>query len=162
AVGSVVCQIAKAMDGTVIGSAGTDKKCEWLKAVAHADTAINYRTTPNLTRALGEAAPKGIDVYFDNVGGAHLQAALNGLKTFGRIAACGMISQYNAAGPVAAPANLIYVVTKRLRMEGFIVLDHFDLLPAFQKDMAGWIREGKMKWEETIVDGLENAPKAFL
>lgn len=162
AVGSIVCQIAKIKSGTVIASAGSDAKCTWLKEVARVDAAINYRTAPNLTASVKAAAPKGLDIYFDNVGGAHLEAALTNLKQFGRIAACGMIGQYNSASPQQGPTNIVLVVSKRLRMEGFIVSDHLDLLPPFIDDMGRWVAEGKIKWEETVMEGIESAPRALL
>jgi len=162
AVGSIVCQIAKAKGATVIGSAGSDEKCAWLKEVAHVDAAINYKTAGNLTVALKTAAPKGLDVYFENVGAEHFEAALNLMKPFGRIAVCGMIAQYNDSRPIPGPANIVLTVPKRLRIEGFIVSDHLELVPAFQDDMAAWITAGKIKWHETVLDGIENAPKAFL
>ena len=161
AVGSIVCQIAKVKGATVIASAGSDDKCRWLKEVARADHAINYKTAGDLTAALKIAAPRGIDVYFENVGGEHLEAALNLMKPFGRIAVCGLISQYNSQTP-AGPANFPFVVMKRLRIEGFIVSDHLDMLPAFFDDMGAWINQGRIKWEETVVEGIEKAPEAFL
>ena len=108
------------------------------------------------------AAPNGIDVYFDNVGGEHLEAALTAANRFARFALCGMISQYNVAGMPAGPRNIMFAVGKSLRLEGFIVSNHFNLLPEFQKDMAGWIRDGKIAWKETVEHGIENAPAAFL
>ncbi|MFO1186595.1 MAG: NADP-dependent oxidoreductase [Alphaproteobacteria bacterium] len=162
AVGSIVCQIAKVKGATVIASAGSDDKCRWVREVAKADHVINYKTAGNLTAALRAAAPKGIDVYFENVGGEHLEAALEAMKPFGRVAVCGLISQYNAQAPQPGPSNFFYVVVKRLRVEGFIVSDHLDMLPAFFEDMGAWIHQGRIKWEETIVEGIENAPDAFL
>src|SRR5262249_11357776 len=136
AVGSIACQLAKARGATVIGSAGTNEKCAWLRDVAKVDAAINYKTTPNLVPALKAAAPKCICVYFDNVGAGHLEAALTVMKQNGRIAVCGMIAQYNEAGPVAGPSNIIVVIPKRLRLQGFIVFDHFDMFPAFQEEVG--------------------------
>jgi len=162
AVGAVVCQIAKAKGCHVVGSAGSDEKCAWLEGTAGIDKAINYKTCGDLTDAVGKAMPKGIDVYFENVGGAHLEAALEHMRPFGRLVMCGMISQYNATEPPAGPRNLIYMVGKSLRMQGFIVSNHFDLLPDFIRDMSGWIAAGKLKWEETVEEGLERAPHAFL
>lgn len=162
AVGAVVCQIAKAKGCYVVGSAGSDDKCTWLEETAGIDKAINYKTCGNLTEAVGKAFPKGIDVYFENVGGEHLEAALEHMRPFGRLAMCGMISQYNATEAPAGPSNLIYMVGKSLKMQGFIVSNHFDLLPDFIKDMSGWIAEGKLKWEETVEEGIERAPHAFL
>ncbi len=162
AVGAVVCQIAKAKGCTVIGSAGSDDKCKWLEETAGIDKAINYKTCGNLVEAVGKAAPKGIDVYFENVGGEHLEAALEHMRPFGRLAMCGMISQYNNTEPAPGPSNLIYMVGKSLKMQGFIVSNHFDLLPDFIRDMSKWIGEGKIKWEETVEEGIDRAPHAFL
>ena len=162
AVGATACQIAKIRNCRVVGSAGTPEKCRWLEEACGVDATICYREVPDLTRAVAEAFPEGIDVYFENVGGAHLEAALESMKDFGRIPLCGMISRYNDDRPVPGPANLVLAVGRRLRLEGFIVSDHFGRLGDFQRDMAGWIREGRMKWRETVVEGLENAPQAFL
>ncbi|MGI8840734.1 MAG: NADP-dependent oxidoreductase [Caulobacteraceae bacterium] len=161
AVGQVVCQIAKLKGHTVIGSAGGAEKAAWLKEIG-VDHVIDYKAEPDLTAALTRAAPDGIDVYFDNVGGAHLEAALMAARPFGRFALCGMISQYNAADMGAGTRGLILAVGKQLRLEGFIVSSHYDLLPAFLDDMAGWIADGKVKWRETVEEGIENAPAAFL
>ncbi|MGE5567285.1 MAG: NADP-dependent oxidoreductase [Parcubacteria group bacterium] len=161
AVGSVVCQIAKIKGCTVIGSAGGDEKTAFLREIG-VDHVIDYKKVPNLTKALMEAAPKGIDVYFENVGGEHLEAALEAAKPFARFAMCGMISQYNATEPPKGPSNIMYVVGKRIRMEGFIVSDHFDMLPQFLKDMSEWIGSGKLKWKETVDEGIDAAPGAFL
>lgn len=162
AVGSIVCQIAKARGHYVIGSAGSDEKCQWLEREAGVDKAINYKTEGNLDAAVAAAFPKGIDVYFENVGGAHLTAALNNMAIGGRIAVCGMIEQYNATGMPAGPYNFIMTVPRRIKIEGFIVSDHNDLLPAFHADMGQWIAAGKMKWKESIYDGIDKAPEAFL
>jgi NADPH-dependent curcumin reductase CurA len=161
AVGSVVCQIAKIKGHTVIGSAGGAEKVAFLKEIG-VEQVIDYKATDNLTAALLQAAPNGIDVYFDNVGGEHLEAALTAANRFARFALCGMISQYNVAGMPAGPRNIMFAVGKSLRLEGFIVSNHFNLLPEFQKDMAGWIRDGKTAWKETVEHGIENAPAAFL
>ena len=161
AVGQIVCQIAKIKGATVIGTAGGADKVAYLKSIG-VDHAIDYRATKDLTAALMEAAPKGIDVYFENVGGDHLEAAINAARPFARFAFCGMISQYNDTDPTPGPSNLIQIVGKRLRFEGFIVSDHFAEMPAFISDMAGWIKEGKITWRETIDDGVEAAPGAFM
>ncbi len=165
AVGAMVCQIAKLKGCTVVGAAGSDAKVDWLLTELGIDHALNYKTyktAGSLSKALAAACPNGIDIYFDNVGGDHLTAALNVLNDFGRIAACGMISQYNAAEPPPGPPNLINIVGRRLRMQGFIVADHFDLYPAFLDDMTEWMGAGKITWKETVLEGLENAPQAFL
>jgi NADPH-dependent curcumin reductase CurA len=161
AVGSVVCQIARIKGHTVIGSAGGTDKGAFLKQIG-VDHVIDYKTTANLTEALLQAASKGIDIYFDNVGGEHLEAALTAANRFARFALCGMISQYNVAGEPVGPRNLTLAIGKSLRLEGFIVANHFNLLPEFQKEMSGWVREGKLTWRETVEEGIENAPRAFL
>jgi len=162
AVGSIVCQIAKNKGCTVVGSAGSDDKCAWLKDVARADDAINYKTCGDLTQAVRKAMPEGIDVYFENVGGAHLDAALANMRLFGRIALCGMIDQYNATALPEGPHNFVTVIGLRLTLRGFIVTDYADMRPDFLRDMGAWAKEGKLKWHETILDGIERAPEAFI
>ncbi len=159
AVGSVVCQIAKIKGGRVIGSAGGADKIAFLREIG-CDAVIDYKAEENLTKALLREAPQGIDVYFENVGGAHMDAALFAANPFARFAICGMISQYNSAPkPVL---NLGFTVSKKLRLEGFIVSDHADMQPAFMKDMSEWIGSGRIKWRETVDEGIENAAGAFL
>tara|TARA_R110002096_G_scaffold44391_13_gene119358 strand:+ start:4442 stop:5467 length:1026 start_codon:yes stop_codon:yes gene_type:complete len=162
AVGAVVCQLAKAHGCYVVGSAGSDDKCKWLEEVAGIDKAINYKTCGDLDAAVRDAFPKGIDVYFENVGGAHLQAAINYMNPYGRAALCGMIEQYNDKEPRPGPNNLIQIVGKSLKLEGFIVSNHLDIIPDFYAEMAKLIGSGKMKTEQTVEEGIENAPKAFL
>jgi hypothetical protein len=162
AVGSVVCQLAKAHGCYVVGSAGSDEKCRWLEREAGIDKAINYKTCGDLNAAVGTAFPKGIDVYFENVGGAHLEAALNHMNRFGRIALCGMIEQYNDTKPRPGPSNLMLAVAKSLKLQGFIVSNHADLMPRFREEMGRLIAAGKMKWQQSVESGIENAPKAFL
>jgi NADPH-dependent curcumin reductase CurA len=163
AVGSVASQIAKIKGCHVVGSAGSEEKVEWLLDEAKIDYAFNYKTVSenNISSELKKACPEGIDLYFDNVGGKHLEAAIDNMKTFGRVVLCGMISQYNAANPYALP-NLFQAILNRLRLQGFIVLDHNNVLNEFRSSMIRWIGEGKIKWKETITEGLENAPKAFI
>jgi NADPH-dependent curcumin reductase CurA len=161
AVGQVVCQIAKLKGHTVIGSAGGADKVAYLKELG-VDHVIDYKAEPDLTAALMRAAPGGIDVYFENVGGAHMEAALAAARPFGRFALCGMISQYNDTDLGAGVRGLIMVVGKQLRLEGFIVSSHVDLQAAFIRDMSTWIAEGKVKWRETVEHGIDNAPTAFL
>ena len=161
AVGSVVCQIAKLKGHTVIGSAGGADKVAFLKEIG-VDQVIDYKAEKDLTAALRRAAPKGIDVYFENVGGEHLEAALTVANPFARFALCGMIAQYNATEPPKGPSNIIMAVGKSLRLEGFIVSNHFDMAPQYLKALAGWIQSGQFKWKETVETGIENAPKAFL
>jgi len=160
-VGSLVAQIAKIKGATVIGSVGSDDKAAWLKSVG-IDHVVNYKTCGDLLAAVRAVAPKGIDVYFDNVGGAHLEVALELARPFARFAECGMISQYNNTEPTPGPKNLIYVVGKSLKIQGFIVSNYYGQRAQFLADMTQWIADGKIKWEETVETGIENAPKAFL
>ncbi len=164
AVGSAVVQIAKIKNCTVIGSAGGEEKCALVKSLG-ADHVIDYKAVGDyegLLAALREAAPKGIDVYFDNVGGDHFQAAIEASRPFARMAICGMISQYNDTEPTPGPSNVIQIVGKQLQIKGFIVSTHIDMQPDFIRDMAGWIASGQMKFEETVMDGIEKAPAAFM
>ncbi|MGA4730139.1 NADP-dependent oxidoreductase [Micromonospora taraxaci] len=161
AVGSLVGQIAKLKGaGRVVGSAGSPAKVERLRALGF-DAAFDYHDGP-VRESLRAAAPDGIDVYFDNVGGDHLEAAISVMNLHGRAAICGMIAQYNATEPPAAPRNLALVIGKRLTLRGFLVNDHNDVRSAFVSDVAGWLRDGTLSYDETIVDGIENAPSAFL
>lgn len=164
AVGSTVVQIAKIKGCTVIGSAGGTEKCALVKSLG-ADACIDYRAAadyPALLAALRAAAPKGIDVYFDNVGGDHLQAAIECARAFARMAICGMIAQYNDTEPRPGPNNVIQIVGKQLQLRGFIVSTHVDMQADFQRDMAAWIQSGQMKFEETVMEGIETAPAAFM
>ncbi|MFI4975331.1 MAG: NADP-dependent oxidoreductase [Caulobacterales bacterium] len=161
AVGQVVCQIAKLRGHKVIGSAGGADKVAYLKDIG-VDVAIDYKAEKSVAAALMRAAPEGIDVYFDNVGGEHLEAALTAAKPFARMALCGMISQYNATDMGEGVRGLIQCVGKQLRLEGFIVSSHFDMMPAFVREVSGWIADGKLKYRETVENGIENAPKAFM
>ena len=162
AVGANVCQIAKLKGCRVIGSCGSDEKAQWLKDECGVDEVINYKTCGDLSAALAAAAPEGIDVYFENVGGEHLQAAINSMNPYGRIAACGMISGYNAANPEPGPNNLMLIVGKKIRITGFIVSDHVDMRDAFLSEMIPWIQAGKIKSHETVVEGIDHAVDAFL
>ena len=165
AVGSTVCQIAKLKGCTVVGSAGSDEKAAWLKSLG-VDHVVNYRTATDLNAALSAAAPKGIDIYFDNVGGEHLEVALDLARPFARFVECGMISAYNDKTPAAGPRNLMMVVGKNITMRGFIVTSLFakypDLMGRFRTEMGQWVAEGKVRWEETVEDGIANAGPAFL
>jgi len=162
AVGANVCQIAKLKGCRVIGSVGSDAKGKWLLDECGVDAVINYKTCGDLTEALAAAAPDGVDVYFENVGGDHLQAALNVMNPFGRIAACGMIASYNNAEPAPGPNNLMLIVGKKVRINGFIVSDHAEMREQFLSEMIPWIQEGKVKSRETVFEGIENAVDAFL
>jgi NADPH-dependent curcumin reductase CurA len=159
AVGSVVAQIAKIKGCYVVGSTGSDAKAEWLRNVAGLDAVINYKTQP-LRQALADATPKGIDVYFENVGGAHLDAALLRMNVGGRIPVCGMISTYNGGGdPVSGLFNIIY---RRVTLQGFVASDFPQLNAQFVSDMTGWLKDGRIKFEETILDGFERAPEGLI
>ena len=164
AVGSVASQIAKIKGCQVVGSAGSEEKVEWLLDEAKIDYAFNYKNIGenNISSELKKTCPEGIDLYFDNVGGKQLEAAIDNMKTFGRIVLCGMISQYNNVGNPYALPNLFQAIPNRLKMRGFIVSDHYDMQNEFHSSMIKWINEGKIKWKETITEGLENAPNAFI
>jgi NADPH-dependent curcumin reductase CurA len=161
AVGSVVCQIAKLKGHTVIGSAGGPEKTAFLKEIG-VDAVIDYKAEPDLTAALLRAAPAGVDVYFDNVGGAHLEAALMAANNFGRFALCGMISQYNNTDLGEGVRGLVMAVGKSLTLRGFIVSNHTDLQEAYVKELAAWVAAGKFNHRQTVMEGIENAPAAFL
>jgi NADPH-dependent curcumin reductase CurA len=160
AVGSAAGQMARIAGCRVIGSAGSEVKLDWCRELGF-DVGFNYREqTPR--KALAELAPDGIDIYFDNVGGEHLEAAIGALRTYGRVVACGSISRYNDAEPTPGPRNMFMVVTKRLRIQGYIITDHFDRFGEFLDQAADWYRDGRLAYRETVVEGIENAPKAFL
>ncbi|MFE7211467.1 NADP-dependent oxidoreductase [Streptomyces sp. NPDC057611] len=162
AVGSEVGQIAKLKGAArVIGSAGSDEKVKLLVEEYGFDAAFNYKNGP-VKDQLKEAAPNGIDVYFDNVGGDHLEAAIAAMNLHGRIVVCGMISQYNATEPTPAPRNLSQIIAKRFRMEGMLVGDHYDLQPKFVEEVSAWVRAGELKYHETTTEGIESAVDAFL
>jgi NADPH-dependent curcumin reductase CurA len=162
AVGSMVGQIAKLAGCRVVGTAGGQDKCDWLVRELGFDAAVDYKAG-GVRRALAAACPNGIDVYFDNTGGAVLEAALSLMNLRGRIACCGNVSQYDvekpAPGPMAVPG---LIVTKRLRMEGFIVLDFYDRRAEAEARLARWVAEGKIKAVIDIADGLEKAPEALI
>jgi NADPH-dependent curcumin reductase CurA len=161
AVGSVAGQLAKLKGSRVIGSAGSAEKVAFLRDELGFDAAFNYRDGP-VHALLREAAPDGIDVYFDNVGGDHLEAAIASLHRYGRVAMCGAISVYNAREPATGPRNIAMVVPKRLTLRGFIIIDHMQRTGEFIKDVGGWLREGKIRYRETVVTGLEQAPDALI
>ena len=160
AVGSVVAQVAVLLGCRVVASAGSEEKLAWLRELG-VDAAFSYRERP-VVESLREAAPDGIDIYFDNVGGDHLEAAIRAMRLRGRIVACGAISRYNDTEALPGPRNLFMVVTKRLTMRGFIISDHNDLYPEFLAAMAPWVRDGAVQARETVVDGIENAAQAFI
>lgn len=164
-VGSLVCQMAKIKGHKVIGAAGGAHKAAFLRDELGLDGVIDYKAEPNLTKALAREVKaigaRGIDLYFDNVGGDHLHAALALANNHARFAICGMISQYNAAGHVTPPRNLTLIMGKRIRMEGFIAFDHHDLEQHLIADMTAWHKAGLLKPSETIYDGIEQALPAF-
>lgn len=161
AVGSVVCQLGLLMGAKVVASVGSDEKADALRAMGIKQV-INYKTTENLSAALLAAAPEGIDVYFENVGGEHLFAAMNNMNDHGRIAVCGMISQYNNTAPTPGPSNLANIVMKKLKIEGFIVSEHWQHYDEFSQQMGNWLANGQIKAEQTIYEGIEQAPDAFI
>ncbi len=163
AVGTMAGQFARLRGaGRVVGSAGSAEKVAYLTGKLGFDAAFNYRDG-DVHGQLAAAAPDGIDVYFDNVGGDHLEAAIAQLHDHGRVAMCGSVSEYNAAEPSPGPRNLAQVVKKRLSLRGFIVLDHFDRFPDMVRDVSGWLANGELVADETIVDGgLDRAVDAFL
>ncbi|MBB1157040.1 NADP-dependent oxidoreductase [Amycolatopsis dendrobii] len=162
AVGSLVGQLARLKGAKrVIGSAGSAEKVRYLTEELGFDAAFNYKDGP-VAEQLAAAAPEGIDVYFDNVGGEHLEAAIASMNLHGRIAICGMISQYNATEPTPAPRNLVQLIAKRITMRGLLVLDHWHLMQEFVAEVAPLVASGEIKYSETFVDGIRNAPDAFL
>jgi NADPH-dependent curcumin reductase CurA len=162
AVGSIAAQIAKIKGCYVIGSAGSDDKCRWLKNELGLDAVINYKSG-ELRTSLKAAAPKGIDVYFDNVGGEHLNAALPRMNALGRIAVCGMISAYNNFGAVSEPVTtLSNIIYNRVTIRGFVFYEFESKRAQFLSDMKGWIKDGRIKYRTTIANGIETAPNALI
>ena len=162
AVGGMVGQIAKLRGASlVVGSAGSAEKVRRLTEDFGYDAAFNYHEGP-VAEQLAKAAPDGIDVYFDNVGGEHLEAAIGALRLRGRAVLCGAIAQYNNTAPAAGPRNLALAIGKRLRLEGMIVGDHYGLQPQFVAEVGGWLAEGKLVSEDTVVEGFDQAVEAFL
>ena len=160
AVGSMAGQIARKLGaGKVVGSAGTDEKVAWLTDDLGFDAAFNYRSAP-VAEQLAAHAP--VDVYFDNVGGDHLEAAILHMADFGRLALCGAISSYDSTEVPSGPRNLMMAISKRLTLRGFIVSDHADLAGEFYKTVGPWLASGEITARETFVDGLDKAVEAFL
>jgi hypothetical protein len=162
ATGSLVVQVGKILGCRVVGTAGTEDKCAWLTKELGADVAVNYRKAGDLYEALRQACPSGIDIYFENVGGPLMEAVLRLLNPFSRIPLCGMISQYNLEIPDPGPRYLFSMIGNRTLMQGFIISDHMSRYPEFIAEVGGWLKAGRLKYEETVVEGLDNAPKAFL
>lgn len=161
AVGSLAVQIAKLKGHVVIGSAGTPEKVAYVKDQLGADAVFCYRDG-DVGELLTDAAPGGIDVYFDNVGGDHLQAALDALRPRGRVALCGAISTYNASEPVPGPSNLFNAVAKGLTLRGFLSRMYPHRMPEFRAEMRHWLASGSITYPETVFDGLEEAPHALM
>ncbi|MFK7913335.1 MAG: NADP-dependent oxidoreductase [Pseudomonadales bacterium] len=160
AVGSLAGQIAKVKGARVIGSAGSDDKVRHLQDELGFDYAFNYREG-ELLKQLRKGAPDGLDVYFDNVGADHLEAALFHMRPFGRIALCGAIATYNDTDPRPGPVNMSMAIGLGLRLQGFIVSHYADARDAFIRDVAGWIKDGSVKYDETVLEGIDQAPEAF-
>ncbi|XP_055586295.1 prostaglandin reductase 1-like [Uranotaenia lowii] len=161
AVGSLVGQIAKIQGCRVVGLAGSDEKCRWLKEIGFDET-INYKTTADLYGDMKKAAPKGFDVYFDNVGGRTSELAIKLMNLYGRIAVCGTISNYNSTSIDKVTDPLRMMVFKQLKMEGFLVWRWNDRWMEGIEANLKWIKDGKLKWQETVTEGFENTPEAFM
>ena len=162
AVGSVVGQIAKIYNCHVAGCAGSDEKLEILKSEFGYDEAFNYKTSESIPASIAAACPDGIDVDFENVGGDIFEAAIWNMRPFGRIALCGMIANYNDEQLQPGPRGMMAIIGKRLTIRGFIVSDHPKACGEFVNKAAGWIAEGKLKYRETVAEGIDNAPAAFI
>jgi NADPH-dependent curcumin reductase len=160
AVGSLVGQIGKIKGCRVVGIAGSEEKCRWLRDELGFDAAINYKTE-SVLESLQQHCPDGIDVYFENVGGEILDAVLSLINLRSRIVLCGLISQYNATEPVPGPHNFINIIFKRVRLEGFLVLDYFDRAQEALADLSQWYAQGKIKYRVDVIEGLKNAPRVF-
>ncbi len=160
AVGSLVGQIGKIKGCRVVGIAGSDEKCKWIVDELGFDAAINYKKE-KVSTALRRECPKGIDIDFENVGGETLDAVLGQINLGARISICGLISQYNATAPVPGPYNLVNLLAKRAKMQGFIVTDYMPRAQEAMKDLGAWFQQGKLKYRVDIVDGLNNAPSAL-
>jgi NADPH-dependent curcumin reductase CurA len=162
AVGCLVGQLARLKGASlVVGSAGGPQKVRWLLDDAGFDRAIDYKAGP-VRVGLKEAAPEGIDVYFDNVGGDHLEAAISSLRRGGRVALCGAVAQYNDTEPPSAPRNLALAIGKRLTLRGFLVVDHQDLREEFEAEVGALVRDGRIVWRETVMEGIERTFDAFV
>ncbi|MCP9200360.1 NADP-dependent oxidoreductase [Gramella sp. GC03-9] len=162
AVGSVVGQIGKIKGCKVVGIAGSDEKIQHIKEKFGFDDGINYKTTKDMKKAIEEACPEGVDVYFDNVGGEILDATLQNINKAARIINCGAISIYNKTEIPTGPRPEGILIKKSALMQGFLVRDHMAEFESAIKQLAGWLQEGKLKYDETIVNGFENTPKAFI
>jgi NADPH-dependent curcumin reductase CurA len=161
AVGSIVGQIGKIHGCRVVGIAGSDDKCQWITSDLGFDAAINYKKE-DVREALKRHCPKGIDINFENVGGSIMEAVLDNMNLFSRFVLCGLISQYNAEGPVTGPSNFGLLLTKRIRLQGFVVLDYAARFREAAEKIVGWLMGGKLKYRLDQVEGLQQAPEALL
>ena len=161
-VGSTVCQIAKNLGCKVYASTGSDEKVKWLKDELNVDYAFNYKKVDNLVLHLKDVCPDGFDLYFDNVGGEFLESAIFQMKNFGSIVICGRISQMNSITPTTGLKNMAHVLVKRLTIKGFIIFDHENEREPFETEMSKWLLEGKIKFKETIYEGIESTPNSFI
>jgi NADPH-dependent curcumin reductase CurA len=157
ATGSVVAQIARLKGCRVIGIAGGAEKCQWLADACRVDAVIDYKRE-NLDRRIGELCPSGVNIFFDNVGGDTLEAGISHMADFGRIVLCGAISGYNDETPRPGPRNLMLLITRRIRMQGFIVIDYLARAGEAIADLAQWVGAGELAWREDIQEGFENIP----
>lgn len=162
AVGSVVGQIGKIKGCRVVGIAGSDEKIDHIQEKFGFDAGINYKETSDMTKAIKETCPDGVDVYFDNVGGEILDAALQNINKAARIINCGAISIYNATEVPTGPRPEGILIKKSALMQGFLVRDHMKDFESAIQELAGWLKAGKLKYDETVVEGFENTPKAFI
>ncbi len=161
AVGSIVGQLARLHGARVVGSAGSPEKVSFLTGELGFDAAFDYKSE-DLREALREHCPDGIDVYFDNVGGAHLEAALDRMNTHGRIPLCGAVSAYNSEQLPPGPRNFGALLVRRLSITGFIIADHFDRIPEFLEEVGPYVSSGELRYRETVMDGIERMPEAFI
>ena len=161
-VGSTVCQIAKNLGCKVYASTGSDEKVKWLKDELNVDYAFNYKKVDNLVLHFKDICPDGFDLYFDNVGGDFLESAVFQMKNFGNIVICGRISQMNSITPTTGLKNMAHVLVKRLTIKGFIIFDHENEREPFETEMSKWLLEGKIKFKETIYEGIESTPNSFI
>lgn len=162
AVGQVAGQLAKLQGARVVGCAGDDAKCDYAVRELGYDACFNHRKRSDVAAALAETCPDGIDVDFENVGGAIFRAVFARMNDFGRMVLCGMISEYQDSAPQAGPEKMFTMIQRRIRMEGFIVSDHIATMGEFVSEVGGLLKSGRLKSRETVVDGLENAPAAFM
>jgi NADPH-dependent curcumin reductase len=160
AVGSLAGQMGKIKGCRVVGIAGSDDKCHWITSELGFDAAINYKKE-DVRQALGKHCPKGVDINFENVGGEVMEAVIDHMNNFSRFVLCGLISQYNAEGPAPGPSNFSYFLMKRIKLQGFIVLDYAPRFAEAGRDILAWIQQGKLRYRLDMVDGLKSAPSAL-